>query len=232
MDTLPIGLGLYVDTNLTELQANFGPVIDGTPIVLMCGTDANERHDMALSLTNSGRDVTRRRLKPDNAQVDMTQTPEWNAANWRGYILGGLNPSDWKRHYRRAVGPNEWIPDDAAMYEYACAFEVALCERLHADGIEYAWGSIASGNIDPVPFATAFEKINAIADAVCYHGYIKPHATTLEPETEPYWAWRPWMWYQEVQKRGGAYRPSYLGRAAPTFRGRAWDWGRTRTRRF
>ncbi len=216
MNTLPIGLGLYPSASVHQLVARLGPPVNGTPVMLVMGTDSAERHDAAAVLAGLGYDVTRRRWEPDNAQIQWNATPESESLRWYGLILGGLNPAAFRHIYKRTLGPNEYVGGDPARFDWACAFEVALCKLLHAAGIAYAALSVAVGNIDPIPFATTFAPINRIADAVCYHLYAKPGNITLEGLDQPYWARRPLTWMQECRKRGVPF-PALFGGESGTY---------------
>lgn len=214
--TIPIGIGVYPNSDALALLTVLGPPVNGTPLCLVMGKADNQRHYAARILADAGFDVTRRFWVEDNAAVDWNAAPESEAHRWFGLILGGLNPADFRRIYKRTVGPNEYVGGDPARFWWANAFEVELCRLCHAANIPYAWGSVAVGNIDPIPFATTFAPINAIADSICYHLYLKPNVRALETEAEPYWAWRPWAWFCECRTRGVRF-PALFGGESGTY---------------
>lgn len=213
MMTLPIGVGIYPASTESDAYFLAHPRL---PVLVMGksahgpGDIGSERHGIATSLHKAGCLVIRRHWEPDNQQVDFSRPPESEAYRWYVLILGRLTPDQFKAIYTCAVGPNE-LYGDVSRYAWLASFEEELCRLLHAVGIAYSWGSIAVGTLDSIYFVTNFAKINAIADSVCYHFYTKKGNRRLEPPAEPWWARRPYLWWQKCLALGMKMPPVFGG---------------------
>ncbi len=183
---MKIGIGCYP-------QANHNEVVSMAPdfCIVMNNRPAAELIRQAL-----GQDVVIG-WREYNAIPNTTGDPLAEARRVAGIILAGTPGRDVVDF---VAGANEYMghPPNLA---FAIPFELELCRQIQAAGRAYAWGSIACGNLDPDVFVQ-FHEVLAIADATLYHPYIKPNNTRLERLDEPWWFWRPKLWYDACRAQG------------------------------
>jgi hypothetical protein len=213
MNPISIGLGLYATSDF--LQYSLALPVGGGTTCLVAGVDNRELHNEALTLRFHHYDVTRRRVVPDNLQIDFSQSVESNVDTWYGRILGGLQPDQWLIRYHRAVGFNEMY-GNIDQWPFLVAIERALCKKLHKVNIPYAAISASVGTIDPPQFVKYFATLCAEADAISAHMYVAPHRTTLEPTSNPWYARRPYAWWQAC-KTASIVMPPLIATESGTF---------------
>jgi hypothetical protein len=145
--------------------------------------------------------IVLRHWEPDGQQVDWSAAPEAEAQRWAGLLRSRLVAGV----HDCAVGPNEYVGNDPARFEWADRFEEALCHLVQAAGYRYAALSVAVGNVDDIG---AFPRTLASADFLAYHCYCKPGAAAVDPEDEPWWLNRPFrLWWPRCQAQGLRFPP-------------------------
>ncbi|MDE2096691.1 MAG: hypothetical protein KGL39_05535 [Patescibacteria group bacterium] len=213
-DMLRVGVGAYPNAVANDIAST------ASGVVLVMGKTGDERHDFARVVRAALPDalLVRRHWEPDNAQVDFSLSPEDEADRWFGLVLGALTPDEFRALYDVAVGMNE--PYDNArrdQWPWLVRFELRLCFRLQSVGIPYACIKAAPGNVDPDDLPKYFAPLLAVAACIADDNYCEPNATTIEDPAVPWYARRPFAWWQAC-KAAGIRFPPFLATETGTYK--------------